>query len=416
MQRNTRMKTAGAVAAVALLAAACGSEDGSGGSDDPLQLGYILPESGPLAFLGPPQIQGVLYAVSEINASGGVLGNELPTPVSGDEAGDAAVANQSADNMISGGVHAVIGAASSSMSLAVIEKLTGEEIVQCSGSNTAPTFTDFDDNGGFYIRTAPSDALQGPVLAKAIADDGHSTVAITAQSDDYGRGLANALEEALGELDIEVTVNDSHDPNASNFNGNVQAMTSTDADAYVVIAFEQGTQIIQGLIEGGHGPADGKGLYGADGLRSEGLPALVDAGNPNVLDGMKGTTPSGGDSEAFLSGFAEFRTDSDTTTTYAAQVYDCVHVIALAAEAAESTNPADFVSELINVTTGGTECSSFAECRDLLADGEDINYQGVSGPVDFSDAGEPAIADIEIWEFSGGGTLSTVEVVTQGEE
>jgi ABC-type branched-subunit amino acid transport system substrate-binding protein len=46
-------------------------------SDGVLNLGYILPESGPLAFLGPPQIQAVEMAVNEINENGGVLGNDV---------------------------------------------------------------------------------------------------------------------------------------------------------------------------------------------------------------------------------------------------------------------------------------------------------------------------------------------------
>jgi ABC-type branched-subunit amino acid transport system substrate-binding protein len=102
-------------AALTMLAAACGSSGSSGGGggaastssapakigDGTLKVGYVLPETGQLAFLGPPQIDGVKYAIQQINAAGGVLGKQMPAPVGGDEAGDAAVAQQSADRVLS---------------------------------------------------------------------------------------------------------------------------------------------------------------------------------------------------------------------------------------------------------------------------------------------------------------------------
>ena len=45
-----------------------------------------------------------------------------------------------------------------------------------------------------------------------------------------------------------------------------------------------------------------------------------------------------------------------------------------------------------DVTREGTQCTSFAECNDLLAAGEDIDYDGIGGPYEFVDAGEPAAA------------------------
>ena len=156
--RLTGMRAAAAVAAVTLLAAACGSSGGGTGtgggnptsgstggggtSAEPLKFGYVLPETGSLAYLGPPQIEAMKYAISLINKDGGVLGKELPAPVGGDEADDQAIANQSADRVLAGGVNAIIGAAASGMSLAIIDKVVGAGVAQCSGSNTAPTFTD----------------------------------------------------------------------------------------------------------------------------------------------------------------------------------------------------------------------------------------------------------------------------------
>src|SRR5690606_30429661 len=163
--------------------------------------------------------------------------------------GDEAVANQSADRLLAEGVDAIMGAAASGMSLAIIDKVTGAGVVQCSGSNTAPTFTDYEDEEpGFYIRTAPSDAMQGPVLAETIVGEGYTNVAILARADDYGTGLADATAAGLEEAGATVALNETYDPNATNFDAAVQQVVSANPDAVVLIAFEEGAQIIEGLI------------------------------------------------------------------------------------------------------------------------------------------------------------------------
>ena len=415
MHIGMRTKTI-SVTAVALLAlSACGGSNGDGGGDDaggggstdPLKLGYVLPETGQLAFLGPPQIEATNYAISQINAAGGVLDQELPDVVSGDEADTAAIASQSAERVLNADVHAIIGAAASGMSLAIIDKVTGSQVVQCSGSNTAPTFTGYEDDG-YYFRTAPSDAMQGPVLADTIVADGYSNVALVGRADDYGKGLVDATADALESAGATVATKEMYDPKATNFDAVVQKAVNSDPDAVVVIAFEEGKQILSGLVESGM-TADEVGLYGADGLRSEELPELVSESDPTVLSGMKGTAPASADNEDFITALQEFAPDL-TETQFAPQVFDCVNIIALAAEQAGSTDPADFSQEINGITKDGEECTGFEECKALLDEGTDINYQGASGPLDFTDDGEPGAASIEVYTFNDDGDLETVSV------
>lgn len=417
---SIRRRSAVAISAALLLAAGCGGggeqpapggaapTGTAAGGDGTLLLGYVLPQTGQLAFLGPPQVESARYAVSEINKAGGVLGKQLPEMVGGDESDQAATAQQSADRVLAAGVDALIGAAASGRSLDIIDRVTGAQVVQCSGSATAPTFTDYDD-GGFFFRTAPSDALQGPVMAETIVADGHSNVAIVARADDYGVGLADATAAALQEAGATVAVKQTYDPNTQNFDALLQQVQGAQPDAVVVISFEEGTQILQGLLEAGLGP-NAIGLYGSDGLRSEELPSLVAPGNPAALAGMKGTAPASEENAQFLQGLRGFSPDL-VETQYAPQVFDCVNVVALAAEAAGSDAATAIAGEMVNVTRDGTACSSFAECKQLLASDQDIDYQGVSGPLDFIPAGEPGTASIEIYTFDAAGVLSSLDTV-----
>ena len=65
-------------------------------------------------------------------------------------------------------------------------------------------------------------------------------------------------------------------------------------------------------------------------------------------------------------------------------------------------------AEIINVTKEGTKCSTFAECKELLENGEDIDYDGASGSVDFIDAGEPSTGTYEVWSINAEGQVETV--------
>jgi hypothetical protein len=47
----------------------------------------------------------------------------------------------------------------------------------------------------------------------------------------------------------------------------------------------------------------------------------------------------------------------------------------------------------------GEKCTTFAECKELLEAGEDIDYDGVSGPIEFDDNGDPTKATIGIYEY-----------------
>lgn len=364
--------------------------------DGVLTLGYILPETGDLQFLGPPMIAGTEMAVAEINALGGVLGSEVEL-LTGDEAGDTAVASEAAQQHLANNVDAVIGAAASGMSLGIIDAITGAEVVQCSPSNTSPTFTDYDDNG-YYFRTAPTDVLQGPVLAETIVGDGHTQVAVLARSDDYGQGLADSTAEALEEQGAEVVEEIIYDAQASSFDAEVAQVVNASPDAVVIIGFEESAQILQGLIEQGMGPGTFP-IYGGESLRSTDLPARVDPDDPEVLDGLKGTAPTSDADPEFIERLNEFRDVPDTL--FAAESYDCVAIIALAAVAAGSDDPTVFVDEMVAVTRDGAECDSFEACVSMLESGEDIAYRGASGIEGLTDAGEPSRGFYEVWEFVG---------------
>jgi branched-chain amino acid transport system substrate-binding protein len=417
MKRSLWLRRGAAVTALALAAAACGTDDpGVEPEDDAvdavddgeavgdgLVIGYILPESGPLAFLGPPQIQGVELAIEDINAAGGVLGQPV-TLLTGDEAGDEAAAREAAERLIGEGVHAIVGAAASGMSLAFIDALHDNQIVQCSASNTSPAFTDHESNA-FYYRTAPPDDGQAPLLAEMVIGDAHASVALMARADDYGRNLLELTSAELDAQGAEVTAEVVYDPEAATFDAEVQEAIAGSPDGVIVIGFDEGAQVLAGLIEAGYEPGQ---LYGADGMKSGDLASLTDPDNPAVLDGMKGTAPSA----ALEFNERLFERLPDENAIYGGQAYDCTIAIALAAQAAGSTDPSVFVEFMVPISDGGTQCESFADCLAALEAGDEIDYDGPSGPIAWTAAGaDPGFATYEVWQIDEEGAVSQIDAV-----
>ncbi|WP_298182816.1 ABC transporter substrate-binding protein [Saccharomonospora sp.] len=410
MRAPSMWRSAIFLSATALVLTACGGGgagrggNGDYGGDGVLNLGYVLPETGQLAHLGPPQIESVKLAIEEINEAGGVLGQPIPEAAASDEAGKADAARRAAGDVLSRDVDAVVGAAASSMSLAIVDDVTGSGVVQCSGSNTAAALTDYPDSG-LYFRTAPSDNLQASALSKVITGDGHQRVAIVARDDDYGRGLLESTTKALESSGATVVLGETYDPESPDFDRIAQQLREADPDAVVVVAFEEGAQALQAMIEAGVGPQD-IGVYGADGLRDTELPSSVSPDDAGALAGMKGTAPTA-DNDEYLERLREFAPDV-RKTQFAPQAFDCVTIIALAAEAAQSDDPMVFSTEINRVTRDGEKCTSFAECKKLLDSGKDIDYDGVSGPLDFTEQGEPGKAVYDVYAYDESGALRTV--------
>ena len=128
-------------------------------SADAFRVGGILPLTGNLAFLGPPEIAGVGLAVSDINAAGGVNGAKACHDIqdSGDST-DMSVSTASAGTLVAGKPSVVIGAASSSVSLNVVDTFADNKIIEVSPANTA---VDLSGYSPCYFRTAPPDTHPG---------------------------------------------------------------------------------------------------------------------------------------------------------------------------------------------------------------------------------------------------------------
>ncbi len=364
--------------------------EGGDTPDASFVIGTVLPESGALAFLGPPQIEGVQLAADDLAAAGADV-----AVITGDSGTDGAVAQETVDRLLGQGANAIVGAAASGVSQDIIQTLFDSSIPQCSASNTSPAFTD-QDNATFYFRTVPPDEAVSPIIADVVASAGHTNVAIVARADDYGTALADLVKAELDGLGVANEII-TYDPENVSTDAVVGDVGAQGADSVVLISFDEGIPIIQAALEAGV-PADA--MYGADGIFSNTLNESVDAANPNVIDGFTVIGASG--SAEFNARLTEI---TDGNLIYGGQAYDCVITLALAFAQAGSTDGEALIAAAVDVSNddgGDTTCSTYEECITALDAGEGINYDGVAGPIDLDENGDPTFGRYAIAEFQDG--------------
>ncbi|MFZ9628729.1 MAG: ABC transporter substrate-binding protein [Ilumatobacteraceae bacterium] len=249
--------------------------EGARAGDGVFTIGGLLPQTGSLAFLGNPMFAGAELAVADINAAGGVLGQEMVYSAgdSGDTSTD--LANQTTDRFLAENVDGIVGPASSGVALTVIDKIAAAGVVLFSPANTSPALSTYPAQG-LYFRNAPPDPLQGVVLAALVVGDGNQSVWILGLDDAYGNGLADVIEAALTEAGVEVLGKTIYDPAAASFDTEVGEVAAADPDAIVLITFDEGARILKTMVELGIGPST-KAVYGCDGNMGNALGEAFDA-------------------------------------------------------------------------------------------------------------------------------------------
>lgn len=163
-----------------------------------IAIGVVGPMSGNFAIFGAQMMVGAEQAIADINAAGGVLGEQLVLEVADDKC-DRAQAEPIANQMIGREVALVVGHLCSGASIVAAPTYLDAGIVQISPGARAAEYTD-DRPGPGTFRLSGRDDQQGRVaggfLAERFAD---SRIAIVHDDSFYGAGLAEATLKAMND-------------------------------------------------------------------------------------------------------------------------------------------------------------------------------------------------------------------------
>ncbi|MEM9854918.1 MAG: ABC transporter substrate-binding protein [Pseudomonadota bacterium] len=381
-----------------LMASAAGALVAGAASAEDIKLGVLLGFTGPIESLTGPMGAGAALAVSEVNEAGGILGGSMVEAVTADTGCiDNGLAQSNAERLIAEGVSGLVGGDCSGVTGAILANVAiPNGMVMISPSATSPALSTVEDNGLFF-RTAPSDAREGQVMAAILQERGIESIALTYTNNDYGKGLADAIQSNFEALGGEVTIVTAHEDGRADYSAEVAELDAAGGELLVVAGYldQGGLGIIRAALD--TGAWDTFGLPG--GMIGDSLPANVGPDLDGSFGQIAGSGGEGADAMASLGEANGF----DGTSPYTPESYDAAAIFMLAMEAAGSSDPAAYQAEILNVANApGTQFfpGQLAEALAAIRAGEEVDYQGGSA-VELVGPGEAAGSYREI-EVQGG--------------
>ena len=400
---------------VAVMSAGCGLFEAEEEAEQtPLKLGLIL------NFTGSPETslnrqRAFELAIRHANEAGGIFGIPV-TWVVADATGDPDTAVAEARRLVEEeGVHALVGPNASSASLPISETVSKtHRIPTISPSATSPLLTAADDDD-YFFRTALSDVAQGPILARVTRQQGFDNVALIYQDDAYGGGLADAFANSWDGA-LRPVIVDPDTALQADLASVVADSAQDGAQALIIITFEQlAISLVREAIDSG---AYSHFIF-ADSLKRLSLPREVGV---DKLAGMYGT----GSAQAPPSAMTEAWNDDYIAVygelpvlAHVKEAYDATAAILLAAEAAGTVDGEAIRDQLRNIAGPPGQsipgsANGIADALAMLAAGENIDYDGTAGSLEWDANGDVIRGYTGIWRFTPEGEIEDVESVAFG--
>lgn len=355
------------------------------------------------------QVAGVEAAVREINEAGGLSG--VPVELYHRNAGTAATDTVEAAyaDLVAKGVDVVIGPSSSALVEQLVEPVIAAGVPLISPAATASALTALDDSGLIY-RTIASYSDQGPVLATAMADAGATKIAYLYFNDDNATALLDSLTAAAEERGMSVEFSGSFTVATSSFASLISKVTKAKPDAVVIAsppeAHVQTAALITALSEAKLG---GSALW----LTSLNLTDYSQELPAGVLDTVNGVM-EGAQADAAFAARLRQADPGVGGLRYALEAYDATILATLAAYRAGDDGGPAIARLLPTVSTKGIPCTSYGACLDVLSTEPDIDYNGISGPVDLTAEGDVAEGSWSIYAYGPTNNLTLISSVIAG--
>ena len=344
----------------------------SGSAWADMLVGVAGPITGPNAAFGAQLQKGAEMAVADINAAGGVNGEQISLSI-GDDVSDPKQGISVANKFVADGVKFVVGHFNSGVSIPASEVYAENGILEITPAATNPVFTE----RGLWntFRVCGRDDQQGEVAGAYIAANfKDAKVAVIHDKTPYGQGLADETKKALNAAGVTEALYEGVNVGDKDFSALIAKMK----EAGVTLIYWGGLHTEAGLIirqsadQGLKAP-----LFSGDGIVSNELASIAGdavAGTLNTFGPDPRNNPAAKDVvEKFRA--AGFEPEAYTLYSYAA-----TQILAQAATAAGSNDPQE-VAKAIK---------------------EKGPFKTVLGELSFNEKGDRTDADYVVYEWKKG--------------
>jgi ABC-type branched-subunit amino acid transport system substrate-binding protein len=324
-------------------------------------------------------------------------------------------------------VAAIMGHCSSGATIPGASISIPAKVVLMSPSATSPRVTEINDND-FVFRTAPSDALQGVLLAKLAYDKGYKKISIIARNDAYGGGLATEMKNAFERLGGQVAKVTLYEESVTDYTAQITEASQDKPDAISIISFQEVQALLIQMVKAGVTNFD---LF-ADGTKDQtNFDELAKVIDPELLKDKTGSAPASAQTDGsakFESLYKAYRVKKnqpqEEVFVYTGNTYDAIFLLALAMQKAaldqkklSGETIRDSLRAVANSPGEIIGVGDWKKAVELLKQGKDINYEGASGAVDFDKHGD-VLSPARIWSLVNGkiteGALCQIEQQSSG--
>ena len=390
---TARMTIAAAAAATALAAAPAPAQE------EPLRIGLLLPFTGQYAWVGE-NVQPVARMVAEeVNGSGGIGGREIAF-VQGDTEGVVDAGTTAAQKLINvDNAMALVGPTSLSFSGSKNLIIDGGVPMVTPTAGTTELDRACRD---VCFRTVPSDSLGGRAIARAATDAAYLAegaqawerpVLMVAQSPAMVSFL-EPIERSFADYGVELAEVIEFTPNKPAYRSEVREAMAADPDGIVLVAApEDSARVMTNAFQTGY---QGGWFVTQDQTNAD----YIDLAGAQTVEGIYGleevaAEESAALNRAFEERYREFA--GEDVKIFGTNTYDSMNVIALAMlrdhrEDGEITRAslAGNIRAVSDPGEGKTVVSNYTDGKAALEAGEEIDYRGLVGPIDFDDWGNIA--------------------------
>jgi branched-chain amino acid transport system substrate-binding protein len=301
-------------------------------------IGVAGPITGPNAAFGAQLQKGAEMAVADINAAGGINGEQIKLVV-GDDASDPKQGISVANKFVADGVKFVVGHFNSGVSIPASEVYAESGILEISPASTNPTFTE----RGLWntFRTCGRDDQQGTIAGAFLAEKfKDAKIAVIHDKTPYGQGLADETKKAMNAAGVNEVMYEGVNVGDKDFSALIGKMKQ----AGVSIIYWGGLHTEAGLIIRQAADQGLKAtLVSGDGIVSNELASIAGDAVVGTLNTF-GPDPSLNPANKDL--VEKFKAAGFNPEAYTLYSYAAMQSIAGAAKAANSLDPQEVAKAL----------------------------------------------------------------------
>ncbi|HTI47576.1 MAG TPA: ABC transporter substrate-binding protein [Casimicrobiaceae bacterium] len=346
----------------------------------PLQLGVLTPLTGAGGFDGPRMAKAMQAVIDEVNGAGGLLGRKVVLVVEDGQTNPEAAVRAARKLIDVTKVPAIMGTWASAVTTAVAP-LCWESKTFLTTVSGADSITKLPHQG-YLIRTQPNNYLQAGKHAEFIASLGVKRCFMMSIQAPFAQPTQERATEVLKQHGSQMVGTLIYDKDKTTYRSEVDQALRTNPDLIYLNGYAPDvTILLRDLYR-----ADYKGMRFAQSYAV--TTKVLDSLPHEVTEGVITVQPSSDISSPAYE-LAKKRLGVAEPDSYETQATDWASLVTLAIAKANAATGTAIHDTVRKISQGnGTKVYSAVEGLKLLAQGKDINYEGASGPCDFTDIGD----------------------------